>query len=442
MSESKTFEGGIHPPEYKEYTDKLAIETVPLPEEIFVPLHQHTGAPCQAMVEPDQEVLRGQKIGDADGFITAPVHSPVTGRVVALEERLSFNGQKVMGAVIAVGSAEDQARTALMEALPDWENAEVDDIRKLVREAGIVGLGGAAFPAHVKLSPPPDKSIDTVIINACECEPFLTCDHRLLLEEAEDMLTGSLIMKKAVGASKVIIGIEDNKPDAVQHMQKLTSDMADVTVEELPTKYPQGAEKQLIKALLDREVPSGGLPMDVGALVHNVGTAIAVARAVTQGEPLMERVLTVSGPAVAGHANLKVAIGTPIGHVLDHVGGLKDNVVRLVMGGPMTGFAQSSLEVPVVKGTSGLLALDENICRLSDSYLDCVRCKRCVDACPMFLYPNFLGVAGEYGQVNRLEAFDVLDCVECGACAYVCPSQRPMVRFMRQGKALVWEKQG
>ncbi len=441
MSRMKTFSGGIHPPEHKEATQHLAIEDVSLPTELFIALHQHTGAPCKALVEVGQEVLRGQKIGDADGFITAPVHSPVTGTVAAIEERRHFNGTMVTGVVITTGSLEAQSRTAYMEAVPQWQDAEVDTIRKMVREAGIVGLGGAAFPAHVKLSPPSDKPIDTVIINGCECEPFLTCDHRLLLEDAEQMITGSLIIKKAVGARSVVIGIEDNKPDAIQHVTRLASDHEDVAVVGLETRYPQGAEKQLIQVVLGREVPSGKLPMEVGAVVHNVGTAIAVAEAVTLGKPLIDRVLTVSGPAVARPANLRVPLGMPISEVVEHCGGLSGDSVRVVLGGPMTGWAQPDLSTMVIKGTSGVLALDATGPAMDDRYLDCVRCQRCVSACPMLLYPNFLGVAGEHRQWARAENEGALDCVECGACAYVCPARRPMVRFIRSAKAAIWARQ-
>jgi len=436
----RTFKGGIHPPEFKGQTNGLSIESLPLADELFVPLHQHTGKPCDSLVSIGDRVLKGQKIGDTDGFISAPVHSPVTGTVTSIEKRIGFSGQNTLGVAISVDQ-EGQEETAFMEAMPDWEQAEVGTIQKAAREAGLVGLGGAAFPTHVKLSPPEDKAIDTVIINGCECEPFLTCDHRLMLEEAEQMITGSRIMKKAVGADKIIIGIEDNKPDAVEHVRQAARDYEDISVQILETKYPQGAEKQLIQALVGREVPSGKLPMDVGALVHNVGTAVALAQAVVEGRPLLDRVITVSGPSISRPANVRVPVGTPISHVIEHLGGLKDDVARVVLGGPMTGTAQSSLSVAVVKGTSGILAMNKEItARLDDSYKDCVRCNRCVSACPMFLYPNFLGVAAEYRDWDRAEQEGALDCVECGVCAFVCPSARPLVRFFRGAKAAIWEK--
>lgn len=438
----RSFRGGTHPPEYKDLSEGLAVESLPLASELFLALQQHTGKPCTALVKAGDRVLRGQKIGDSDGFISAPVHSPVTGTVVGIEERIGVTGQEVRGVVLSVGPEDDQSQVSFMEAMPDWEKADPEWIRRAAREAGLVGLGGAAFPTHVKLSPPDDKNIDTVIINGCECEPFLTCDHRLMLEQGQAMIVGSLLMKKAVGADKVIIGVEDNKPDAIEHLGQLAGEYPEIEVQELETKYPQGAEKQLIMALLGREVPSGKLPMDVQALVHNVGTAVALAQAVTEGKPLMERVITASGPGLGRPANLLVPLGTPVSHIVDHLGGLSESTQRLIVGGPMTGVAQSGLEVSVVKGTSGVLALDQEVARgLTEDYMDCVRCNRCVQGCPMLLYPNFLGIAAEYGDWDRAERENALDCVECGVCAYMCPSKRPLVRFFRQAKAAIWARQ-
>ncbi len=436
-----TFTGGIHPPDYKEATSQLAIEDIALPDEIFIPLSQHIGAPCTACVEVGADVSKGQKIGDSESFVSAPVCSSVTGRVTAIEKRKHFTGQEVLGVAIKVGSQEDQAKTNYLKAIPAWEEADLDELRKLVREAGIVGLGGAAFPTSVKLSPPADAPIDTVIINGCECEPFLTCDHRLLLEKTEDVIVGSLIMKRVVGASRVIIGIEDNKPDAIAHMTKATASYPDVTVTALHTKYPQGAEKQLIKATIDREVPMRGLPMKVGALVHNVGTALALSEAVRLGKPLIERVITVSGPGVKRPCNLRVPLGTPLNHLIAHAGGLNAAAARIVLGGPMTGWAQADLSASVVKGTSGLLALDKALAATRDEYHDCVRCQRCVRACPMYLYPNFLATAAEHKQWSAADKDGALDCVECGACAFDCPANRPMVRFIRDAKAAVMARQ-
>jgi len=438
---SGTFLGGIHPPAHKEATKGLAIEDAPLPGELFVPLHQHLGAPCTACVEVGQQVPKGQKIGDTEAFVSAPVHSPVSGKVTAIEKRRSFTGQEVLGVAIAVGSAEDQKATAYLEKIANWRETQPDVIRTRVREAGIVGLGGAAFPTSVKLSPPADCPIDTIIINGCECEPFLTCDHRLLLEKAEDVIVGALIMKQVLGASRVIIGIEDNKPDAIAHVTGVASGYPEVTVVGLHTKYPQGAEKQLIKATLDREVPARGLPMKVGALVQNVGTALAVAEAVLEGKPLIERVVTVSGPGVKRPCNLRVPLGTGLSHLLEQAGGLNAFAERLVLGGPMTGWAQADLGASVVKGTGGLLALDRAMAASRDEFLDCVRCQRCAQVCPMYLYPNFLATAAELKQWPVADREGALDCIECGACAFGCPSRRPMVRFIREAKAAVAEMQ-
>jgi Na+-translocating ferredoxin:NAD+ oxidoreductase subunit C len=438
---SGTFAGGIHPPDYKEATAQLAIEYVPLAKELFVPLHQHIGAPCAPCVEVGQEVLKGQKLGDTEAFVSAPVRAPATGKVVAIEKRKSFTGLDVLGVVIAVGSEEDQQRRAYLDPILNWQEADVAVIRKQVREAGLVGMGGAAFPTSVKLSPPADSPIDTVIINACECEPFLTCDHRLMLERAEDMIVGALIMKRVVNAQNVIIGIEDNKPDAIAHVTQVAAKFPGVRVVGLHTKYPQGAEKQLIKATLDREVPARGLPMKVGALVHNVSTAISMADAVLQGKPLLDRVVTISGPGIKRPCNVRVAFGTPFAHLVEYAGGLNGLAARIVIGGPMTGFAQSDLSATVVKGTGGLLALDKTMAARREEYRDCVRCQRCVRACPMYLYPNFLATAAELSQWDKADKDGALDCVECGACAYECPSNRPMVRFIRSAKATIVARQ-
>ena len=438
---SGTFLGGIHPPDHKEATKDLAIENASLPEALFVALHQHLGAPCAACVEVGQQVLKGQKIGDTEAFVSAPVHAPVSGKVTAIEKRKSFTGQEVMGVAIAVGPTQDQKKTAYLDKITDWQKAQPDVIRARVRAAGIVGLGGAAFPTSVKLSPPADCPIDTIIINGCECEPFLTCDHRLLLEKTEEVIVGALIMKRALGASRVIIGIEDNKPDAVEHATAVAARYPDVSVVGLHTKYPQGAEKQLIKATLDREVPARGLPMKVGALVQNVGTALAVAEAVLEGKPLIERVVTVSGPGVKRPCNVRVPLGTSLSHLVEQAGGLNALAERLVLGGPMTGWAQADLGASVVKGTGGFLALDRTMAASRDEFLDCVRCQRCVQACPMYLYPNFLATAAELKQWSVTDREGALDCIECGACAFGCPSRRPMVRFIREAKAAVMELQ-
>lgn len=308
-------------------------------------------------------------------------------------------------------------------------------------EAGIVGLGGAAFPTHVKLSPPKEKKIDTVILNGAECEPYLTSDHRLMLERSKDILEGLKIIMKILGVSKGYIGIEQNKPDAITKMKEVARGETNIEVRDLKVKYPQGAEKQLIKAILDRDVPAGGLPMDVGVVVQNVGTAKAIYDACRYGRPLIERVVTVTGRGVNEPKNLRVRIGTQFSQLLDECGGFKDSTVKVIAGGPMMGIAQTNTEVPVIKGTSGILILTSKEAEKAE-YLPCFRCGRCIEACPMKLQPSILSVLIEKGKYQEAKENNLLDCFECGSCAYVCPAKRPMVQFMKLAKLFVLAKKG
>lgn len=425
----KTFkQGGVHPPEFKDATASRPIRNAALPPLLVIPLHQHTGAPCQPLVKVGDRVLAGDKLGEADGLITASVHASASGEVIAIEPRQHFNGQRVLAVVIKTDAAQVQAQFTP----PDPAAVTPDAIRAAAREAGLVGMGGAAFPTAVKLAPPPGKPIDAVIANGCECEPYLTCDHRLMLEHADALLSGLRLAMTAVGAKHGYIGIEANKPDAIA----LLSDKADGNVSVLPleVKYPEGAEKQLIQAVLGREVPPGKLPSEVGALVQNVGTLIALHEAVFLGKPLIERVVTVSGPGVVQPDNLRVKIGTPISHLFADCGGLTGHVARVVMGGPMTGWAQPNLDSPVVKGTSGLLALTAEVVPSMEGS-DCVRCGRCAEVCPMRLLPNYISVTAAAGLYDLAERWGAIDCFECAACAYVCPANRPIIHLIRQTKA-------
>ncbi len=427
------FKGGVHPAECKAQTAGIGVIEIPLPPELIVPLSQHTGAPCRPLVSKGDAVLAGQKIGDAEAFISAPIHAPAAGVVVAVEPRPHFTGTRQLSVVIQSAGEQRDARLDV----PAGREPSADEIRRLVREAGIVGLGGAAFPTHVKLSPPKEKPVDTVIINGCECEPYLTCDHRNLLEQADRLLDGTRLLLSAVGASRAIIAIEGNKPDAVEHLRRKITGGA-IEVVSLPTVYPQGAEKQLIKAVLGRVIPSGKLPMDVGALVQNVGTAIAVSEAVRDGLPLIARTLTVSGSGVTRPANLKVRIGTPLSFVVDQCGGLAESTAKVVVGGPMTGFAQFDLAAPVVKGTSGILAFTEGETFHDESeHRPCIRCGRCVHACPMGIMPNLIGQYARLEDWPATGRYDVLDCIECGCCGYLCPARIPLVHLFKLSKAKV-----
>jgi len=432
----KIFGGGTHPPGYKEPTSGKPIEDISLPPEIIIPLTQHIGGPNKSLVVPGDRVLEGQKIGETETFCSAPVHASVSGTVKAVEHRPHFLGIKMPSVAIVPDQEQSRSRMEISSKEPGPE-----EIRKLVKEAGLVGLGGAAFPTHVKLSPPKEGSIDTVIINGCECESFLTCDYRLMLEEATSLVDGASLIMRTLGAERVFIGIEDNKPEALKHLGDLVSGLNNVDVIALPTKYPQGAERLLVYSLLGREVPSRCFPMDVGVVVQNVGTTVAVSKAVREGRALTERVITVSGSAIREPKNLRVKIGTSLDHILEACGGFLEEPKKLIVGGPMTGFAQFDLSVPIVKGTSGVLALTEN--EVSSAPLNqtpCIRCARCVDHCPIHLMPNYYYIYGGIGEWEMMDSFNVMDCIECGTCSFVCPARIPHVQYIRLGKARIVAK--
>lgn len=428
------FRGGVHPDYHKELTASLAITALPVPAQVVIPLLQHIGAPCEPLVAVGDHVFVGQKIGESKEFVSAPVHASVSGKVAAIGPYRHSMG-KAVEAITIVSDGEDK-RDPSLQAPPPLEELTPDEIRRLIREAGIVGLGGACFPAHVKLSPPADKPIDLVILNGAECEPYLTADHRLMLERPEDIVFGLKAIMKALGAKTGIIGIENNKLDALRVLRQAVEGSPGIRVVSLPTKYPQGAEKMLIKATTRRIVPSGGLPMDVGVVNHNVGTAVAVAEALKQGKPLYERVVTVTGGGVARPCNLLIRIGTLVKEVLEACGGVKEDAVKLVIGGPMMGLAQPDADIPVVKGTSGITVLTREEMALREA-VPCIRCGKCVDVCPMGLVPVTLAQLTEHKLFERAEKMHVMDCIECGCCAYVCPASRPLTQYFRLAKAQV-----
>jgi electron transport complex protein RnfC len=409
-----------------------------LPAVAIIPMAQHIGAPCEPLVAVGDEVKTGQKVGDSQAFVTAPVHSSVTGKVVKIAPCNHPLGRQVK-AVYINPDGEDIWHEDVSPR-PDWEQAGPDELRKIVRNAGIVGMGGATFPTHVKLSPPPGTKIDYVLVNGAECEPYLTSDHRAMLERPADIITGLRIIMKAVNAPKAYIGVEDNKPDAVEAMKRAAAGLADVEVHALHTKYPQGAEKQLIKVFTGREVPSGGLPSAVGCVVHNVGTCIAIADAVCSGKPLIERIVTITGSGVNEPKNMLVRVGTPMEEVIEQCGGLKPDVRKVILGGPMMGLAQPTVEnFPVIKGTSGILCLTSQEVELQ-AFRPCIRCARCVDACPVSIMPLFIGSAVEQGLYGQAESANAMDCIECGCCTYVCPSKRPLVQWIRLSKGDIAER--
>ncbi len=431
-----TFKKGIHPQDYKLYTNSKEIEILPLPEEVFIPLQQHIGAPCTPAVEKGQEVKTGQVIGKSDKFVSSPVHASITGKVKAIDSFQHPLGTRVQMIHIQKDGDDD------MELLPvsnNWQDSSVEELRHLIQEAGLVGLGGAAFPTHVKLAPPQDKPIDTFILNGCECEPFLTADHRAMVEMTDKILTGMAIIMKTLSTKYGYIGIENNKPDAITIMNERVNKLGyDFHVIPLEVKYPQGAEKMLIKAILHRKVPTGGLPLDVGVVVNNVGTALAVADAVTVGKSLIERIVTVTGDGIHDPKNVLVRIGTPFKNVIEYCGGLKENASQVFMGGPMMGIAQFNLDVPVVKATSGIVCSSDDSIKEIQPY-SCIRCGTCISACPMNLLPTRLARYSEMANWEEAENWGILNCIECGSCAYVCPSHIPLVQWIRTGKLCVVE---
>jgi len=434
-----SFTRGVHPPQCKYLAADAPVAVMPTPAKVAVPLLQHTGAPCEPVVKARQEVAFGEVIGKATGFISAGLHAPVAG-VVGRESVATLpNGRHVK--TIPITAGEDQlAGQALWDDLygGEWPTRGLDrydgkDIVEAISEAGIVGLGGAAFPTHVKFVRNEAKPIDTILVNGCECEPYLTADYRLMLQGPEAIITGALLGARAVGADEIIVAIEDNKPLAIEAMIRAAKGTG-VKVARLKTKYPMGGEKQTTIAVLGRKVPTGGLPLDVGVVVINVGTAAAIARAVIRGKPLTHRIVTVSGGGIARPKNLLVPIGISYGELIDYCGGLTGEAARVVSGGPMMGFALGNFDTPVTKGTSGLTVLTgTDVTGAPET--QCVRCGRCVDVCPLNLVPTKLALASRHEDWELTRRYHLTACVECGCCAYVCPAGLPLVQLMRVGKA-------
>ena len=427
----RSFKGGTHPPAKKELTAKSPIAAMPLPEEVLLPLSQHLGAPAKPLVKPNDRVKTGQKIAEATGFVSVPLHSSISGTVKEIAE-LPHPTLGVGLAIRIEGDGDDVWDEGTKERA-NYSGLTPKELREIIREAGIAGMGGAAFPTHVKLSPPQEKPIDTFILNGAECEPWLTADQRLMLENGEGILEGMRLIMRTLGCQKGCIGIETNKGDAIKNLQKLSSAYG-YEVIPLKVKYPQGGEKQLIKAITGREVPLGGLPMDVGCVVHNVGTAYAVYEAVAKGKPLIERVVTVTGTIVKNPQNLRTRIGTPFAKLIEECGGTTETMGKLINGGPMMGIAVETDEVPVIKGTSGVLALSQKEARYWEPR-PCIYCGRCVDTCPMGLMPNMIGNLAEKEKFASAKEYGVLNCIECGSCSFVCPARRNLVHLFKYAKA-------
>ncbi len=429
----KTFKlGGVHPEENKISAGK-AIEVLPLPEKVYIPVSQSLGAPSTVVVEKGAAIRVGQLIAKGESFISSNVHSSVSGKVTKIDDVIDASGYKRKAVFIDVEGDEweegiDRTRDIIREVTMDR-----DEIIKRINEKGVVGLGGATFPSHVKLMVPDGRKAEYLLINGVECEPYLTSDHRLMLERGEEMLIGVRILMKALGVDKAFIGIENNKPDAIRYLSGLSAGFKGIEIIPLKVKYPQGGEKQLIKAVVNREVPSGKLPIEVGCVVNNVGTALAVYEAVQKNKPLVDRIVTVTGKTVAKPCNLLVRIGTPVGLLIEHAGGLPENAGKVISGGPMMGKALTSLDAPVVKGTSGILIMD-GVEAKRTAQQNCIRCGRCITVCPMGLEPYLLAQLSEHQLYERAEKEKIMDCIECGSCHFTCPAGRPLLDYLRLGK--------
>jgi len=426
-----TFKGGVHPSENKVQTENEAIQIFDAPKMIHVALLQHIGAPLNALVKPGDRVLKGQKIADSEAFMSAPIHSPVSGVVKKIEFLPFPLSGKVNTIVIENDGKEELAE---LTTIKDWKNATKEDLLAMIREKGIVGIGGACFPTHIKLNPPKDVTIDTLVMNGAECEPYLNADNRLMLEDPTSIIEGVKILMHILGVKNAKIGIENNKPEAIASMIKASEGDNGIEICPLKTQYPQGGEKQLIKAILDREVPSGKLPSAVGVVVQNTATAALVYEGIVDGMPLIEKVVTISGKAVKNPMNLKVRIGTMFKDMLDYAGVEREEIDKLVMGGPMMGMAQHSEDVPVVKGTSGLLALttaETNPCKAKN----CILCGKCIGACPMGLEPLMYAKLAKFNQWEEMGKYNLMDCISCGSCAYIRPANRPLTEAINIGKA-------
>jgi len=429
----KTFKiGGVHPDDNK-ISASAPITPLALPKMVIIPIAQHIGAPAKIVVQRGDNVKVGQVIAVHEGFVSANIHSSVSGRVGVIEEVMDSTGFKHTAISIRVKGDDWEQSIDRGDVLVEQIKLTPKEIVACIMEMGVVGMGGAAFPSHVKLSVPEGKQVDHLLINGVECEPYLTSDHRLMLEKPKEIIVGIKILMKALGVDTSIIGIEDNKHDAIELFQELLKNETGITVESLEVHYPQGGEKQLIQALLNREVPSGGLPADVGVIVHNVGTTFAVYEAVQKSKPLVERVVTVTGKEVKQPSNFLVRIGTSVIDLLIAAGGVPERTGKIVSGGPMMGKAIADLDVPVAKGTSGILLIPEEESKRAEVY-NCVHCGKCIEACPMGLEPYRLLLMSKKGNNQRAKEEHILDCIECGSCSFVCPSNRPILDYIRLGK--------
>jgi electron transport complex protein RnfC len=432
----KTFRlGGIHPKERKISAGKTILP-IAIPKQVVIPMGQHIGAPCQPIVKKGEQVKVGTQIGKSVGFVSANIHSSVSGTVLKIDKALDSSGYKRDAIFINCEGDEWEESIDRSDTIKKECNLTGPEILTKIEKAGIVGMGGATFPTHVKLTPPPGTTPEVLIINGVECEPYLTSDHALMLEKSEEILVGTSIVMKALNVSKAVIGIENNKKDAISVFNRLSKEYPNIEIQPLKVQYPQGGEKQLIDAILKRQVPSGALPISVGAVVQNVGTIFAIYEAVQKNKPLVERVVTITGDHVAKPSNIISRIGTPLINLIEVAGGLPEETSKIVSGGPMMGKALASIDIPVTKGTSGVLIIP-TLAAKRKAMRDCIRCTKCISVCPMGLNPTLLMNLTEYEAWDKAEINHITDCIECGSCSFTCPSHRPLLDYIKLGKGKV-----
>jgi len=437
MLKEATFKGGVHPPEFKSATSDKSIKPLGIPSRVILHLQQHIGAPVRVTVSVSDEVTAGAVVAEPTGFVSVPLHSPISGKVVSVGDSPHPGGINLPAIIIESDGKDNWGETA--KPAGKYTELTADELKKIVRKAGIVGLGGAAFPTHVKLSPPADKPIDTFILNGAECEPYLTTDYRQMLERPKELVTGIKIVMRILECGRALIAVERNKPKAIEVLERLCRDELNFDVVPLKTKYPQGGEKQLIQAVTGRQVPSGGLPMDVGSVVHNVSTVLSVYDAVSEGRPLTEKVVTVTGDGIKKAGNYRVRIGTTVAEMLEMIEKKPPTgLSKVIMGGPMMGLALPGLEVPILKSTNGLVLLTGRV--PVSGHRACIRCGSCVDSCPIHLMPCELALFAEHERLDLCRDYFVKDCIECGSCSYTCPAGRNLVQLIRYAKYTVMEQ--
>ena len=430
----KTFKGGIHPDDKKRNSNFIEIENFSAPKTMIYPVQQHIGKPANVVVNVGDDLKIGQLIAGADGYVSANIHASVSGKVTAIKPCLHPNGNMINSIIVENDFKEEYIKN--FNDQKDVDKLTAEEIVNMVKDAGIVGMGGATFPTHVKLAP--KSQIDTVVINGAECEPYITSDHRVMLEHPKCILTGIKAVMKAVGAQNTFVGIESNKPDAIAKLTEIFGECENINVVPVLAKYPQGSEKQMINAITGRQVPSGGLPSDVGVVVLNIDTVWAIADVINKGLPLIYRIVTLSGGAVKQPKNYLVRLGTPVKDIIETAGGFSQEPAKIILGGPMMGNAVYSTDVPIIKGTGAIIALTEKEIKSTEPTV-CIRCAKCVDACPMHLQPLMLRAYSIKNDYEKLKKFHILDCMECGACAYICPGRQNPVQYIRNAKPKVMD---